>query len=252
MDARQAYTVIMKKIKFIFDNSVGEQHKNSIKEPLPASNFIPDWYKSMPEKVDNAKKSGLSFQNKFSSNSTIKHCSPFLDGLTSGYIYSLPLDIEFSKDKNNNIVVRWRDEGQFVTEHSKDQHPTLPPAHKDMDFVLKWAFPFIIETPPGYSCLFTHPINRHDLPFRTFSGVVETDLYVASVQFPFQLLVDFDERLIVEKGTPLCQIFPFKRENWESIRDDITIKEQNERMFKLHSKIVRSYKKQWWKKKTYK
>jgi hypothetical protein len=241
----------MKKIKFIYNNSLGEEYKDIISHPISSTKTIPSWYKTMPERVDNSKKSGISKKNKFASNSTMKHCSPFLDALTFGYTYTLPIDVEFSKDENNNIKINWRNDYPFITEHSKDQHPKLPPAHEEMDFVLKWSFPFVIETPPGYSCLFTHPLNRHDLPFRTLSGVVDTDVYAASVQFPFQLIKDFEENLIIEKGTPVCQIFPFKREDWKSSREDMTIKENHERMFQLHSKIVRSYKTQWWKRKTF-
>jgi hypothetical protein len=238
------------KIKFIYDNTVGEYYKDVVDPPKPSSMFIPAWYKDMPERIGNAKKSGISSENYLVSNTTMKHCSPFLDALTFGYTYSLPLDIEFFKD-GNAINARWRNDSRFITPHGKEQHPTLPPVLKEMDFVLKWAFPFVIETPPGYSCLFTHPLNRNDLPFRTFSGVVETDAYVGSVQFPFQLAQDFDYNLIIEKGTPLCQIFPFKREDWKSTKSSMSIKEQRERLWSLHSKIVRSYKTQWWKKKRF-
>ena len=229
----------------------GEELKDIINHPTPSANVIPNWYKKMPRLIGSSRKDGLSEKNNNASNATVKQCSPFLDALTFGYMYSLPIDIEFVKDENNNIKINWRSNHPFVTEHSTDQHPNFPPAIKEMNFILKWTFPFVIETPPGYSCFFTHPLNRHDLPFRTFSGIVETDLYPNAVQFPFHLSSDFEERLIVEKGTPICQIFPFKTENWESIRENMTIEEEKRRMFQLMSKIVKSYKYQWWRKKTY-
>ena len=34
-----------------------------------------------------------------------------------------------------------------------------------------------IEAPEGYSLLFTHPVNRFDLPFTTLSGLVDCDRY---------------------------------------------------------------------------
>lgn len=238
------------KIKFLYDNEVGEYNKDSITPPQSATKFIPSWYKNMPPLINGAQESGLSPHNKFSTNSTLKGCSPFLDGLSLGYIYELPLDVEFKKE-GNNIKVNWRSQEPFITPHSAEQHPGLPAANKDMDFVLKWNFPFSIETPKGYSSLFTHPLNRHDLPFRTFSGVVETDSYVGNVQFPFQLIEDFENNLIIEKGTPICQIFPFKRENWTSENGYISVQEKHTRMFSIHSKIVKSYKNQWWQKKTY-
>lgn len=236
-------------IKFLYDNEFGPDYKDLISPPSSAVKLIPDWYKSMPPVINN-KKEGLSPKNKFATNSTLKGCSPFLDGLGLGYIYELPIDIELRKD-GDNVVVNWRSNEPFVTTHSIEQHPGLPAANMHMDFVLKWNFPFSIETPKGYSSLFTHPLNRHDLPFRTFSGVVETDSYIGNVQFPFQIIKDFEYNLIIEKGTPICQIFPFKRENWESSHGYISTEEKTKRMFQIHSKIVRSYKNQWWQKKTY-
>lgn len=238
-----------KEIDFLYDNEFGTYYKDLISHPKSATSYIPEWYKSMPSNI-NSSISGLSPENKFATNSTLKGCSPFLDGLSLGYIYELPIDIEFRKE-GNNISVNWRDNEKFITTHDEIQHPGLPSQMLDMPFVLKWNFPFSIKTPNGYSCLFTHPLNRHDLPFRTFSGIVETDDYPGNVQFPFQLIKDFEYNLIIEKGTPVCQIFPFKRENWESNRKNISIEEKNKRQFAINSKIVKSYKKQWWKKKTY-
>jgi hypothetical protein len=241
----------MKNISFIYDNSFGPLYRDIVEPPTPSSYSIPDWYKKMPKRINNEKSDGISSNNYLATNGTLKNCSPFLDAFCSGYTYRLPMDVEFKKDDNNNILLTWRDSIKLVTEHSLDQHPGLPAQHHGVDNVLKWSFPFIIETPPGYSCLFTHPMNINNLPFKTFSGIVDTDSYVLSVQFPFQIIDNFNDRMILEKGTPLCQIIPFKRDSWTSKKKYINEKEIAERNFKLTSKIVKSYKNQWWKKKIY-
>jgi len=76
---------------------------------------------------------------------------------------------------------------------------------------------------PGYSCLFTPPLNRVDERFEIINGVVDTDIYKEYINFPFFLKKDYllknvkDGKFfsIIEKGTPYCQIIPFKRESWK-------------------------------------
>jgi DNA modification methylase len=82
--------------------------------------------------------------------------------------------------------------------------------------------------------------------------VVDTDMYKLGVEFPFQLLNTITEDIFVlEKGTPICQVIPFKRENWKSEAVPFDEKANKKNGFELKSKIVRSYKTQFWQKKTY-
>jgi hypothetical protein len=102
--------------------------------------------------------------------------------------------------------------------------------------------------------LFTHPLNRHDLPFRTFSGVVETDSYTLAVQFPFQFTKELEkgESYIIEKGTPVVQMVPIKRDSWEREKIEPNENEIKKNAFEYFSTISRSYKKNFWQKKEYK
>lgn len=221
--------------------------------PKPAVQSLPTWYKDMPTRMDGEKIDGLSKDGVAVSNLTLKGCSPFLDALSTGYIFELPFDMEFRKNDKGMINVRWATNINFIGQHGPDQAPGLPGPFGGSPSLLKWRPGWRIITPKGYSCLFTHPMNRHELPFRTFSGVVDTDMYQLGVEFPFQLLdstIDKDV-FILEKGTPICQVLPFKREDWKS--DVVEFDEDANRKngFLLKSKIVRSYKQQFWQKKTY-
>lgn len=202
--------------------------------------------------VNQDKSYGLS-ENGVAPNTTLKACTPFLDALSIGYIWYLPVDLEVRKNyKGYDRYFSWRTEGNFITHHSEEQHPTLPAAINGSSMVSKFQFDFVITTPPQYSTFFTHPINRNDLPFRTFSGVVDTDKYNLPVQFPFQLL-DFDsDFIIIKKNTPVCQFFPFLRKNWKSEiekYDEIDHKKNN---FHFKSFIKRSYKNNFWSSKEFK
>jgi len=220
--------------------------------PKPSAQTIPGWYKDMPVHMDGEKLTGLNKESVAVSNLTMKGCNPFLDALTSGYTFTLPFDIEFRKDGEGRIGIRWATNIDFIGGHGSQQAPGLPGPVGGTETLLKWRPGWRVVTPKGYSTLFTHPLNRHDLPFRTFSGVVDTDIYELGVEFPFQLLNTIDQDIfILEKGTPICQVIPFKRENWESEEIEFDEKANKVNGFKLKSKIVRSYKSQFWQKKTY-
>jgi hypothetical protein len=220
--------------------------------PKPAAKSIPGWYKDMAVHMDGEKTTGLSKTTNVVSNLTLKGCSPFLDALTSGYMFELPFDIEFRRNKEGMINIRWATNVNYIGSHGPDQAPGLPGPVGGSETLLKWRPGWRIITPKGYSALFTHPLNRHDLPFRTFSGVVDTDMYELGVEFPFQLLNNIEEDIfILKKGTPICQVIPFKREDWKSEEVPFDEDANKKNGFKLKSEIVRSYKKQFWKKKNY-
>jgi hypothetical protein len=220
--------------------------------PKPAAKSIPGWYKDMAVHMDGEKTTGLSKTTTVVSNLTLKGCSPFLDALTSGYMFELPFDIEFRRNEEGMINIRWATNVNYIGSHGPDQAPGLPGPVGGSESLLKWRPGWRIITPKGYSALFTHPLNRHDLPFRTFSGVVDTDMYELGVEFPFQLLNTIEEDIfILKKGTPICQVIPFKREDWKSEEVPFDEDANKKNGFKLKSEIVRSYKRQFWKKKNY-
>ena len=88
------------------------------------------------------------------------------------------------------------------------------PFFDDDRFIIKFNNFWTIELPPGYSLLVTHPINRHDLPFVTLTGLVDADRYRDNfMHFPARWL-DPDFNGVLPKGTPVAQCLPIKRENW--------------------------------------
>jgi hypothetical protein len=239
----------MNKIIFQKTNTMGE-NSDFIDPPSPSSMFITEWYKNMPLYMNGDNKPGLATNNNKASNLTMKGCTPFIDALTQGYMYYLSADIEVRKNSDGTFF-RWRPEVNLLTDHTPDQHPGLPSPVGGDNFVLKWSFPFSIKTPKGYSCFFTHPLNRDDLPFRTLSGVVDTDKYNLPVQFPFHYIPDADEITIIKKGTPLCQIIPFKRDDWKMEVKEYEKELHNKRRFQHSAKIIRSYKNQYWERKRF-
>jgi hypothetical protein len=98
--------------------------------------------------------------------------------------------------------------------------------------------------------MFTHPINRPDLPFYTMTGIVDTDTFPVPVNFPFFIREDFDG--IIPEGTPIAQVIPFKREDWKA---DVDVENQSNPpvsfLNNIFSPPFNFYKRNFWKRKKY-
>jgi hypothetical protein len=181
-------------------------------EPLPAVQGLPEWFKTMPQRTFNPL---LQAEEQ-----TVKRCPPFIDAMTYGYLMPLLCDVrvengEFSWDLDlpaGGTVSYVRSPIGF---HDPSQVAGTPLFDEDR-FVLKFNNLWTIETPPGYSLLFTHPVNRADLPFTTLTGLIDCDLYRDNwIHFP-ATWHDTDFNGVLPKGTPVAQCLPVKRESWTS------------------------------------
>lgn len=214
-----------KKIKF-YSTNINLQ----INHPQPSSKFIPAWFKRL---------SGVNHGIE-----TIKKCMPFLDTATAGYMIVLSADVYFDGNGLQQIA-----KTQTVLTHDKSQIEgmVLPPEYSDQPY--KWINHFVAKTPKGYSTLFTHPMNRLDLPFYTLSGIVETDRFELPINFPFFVREDF--KGVIPAGTPIAQLLPFKRSNWKSEVEDQKETKLPAYRFTMHNPPFGFYKKNFWSRKKY-
>lgn len=233
----------MKKINFLSSDEVAFSLKNG---PVSAVKKIPKWYKDMNRLAYPDQKNLILEDGGF--NSTLKTCMPFFDSLSLGYVYQLSTDIlAVSPNQYDGKRIIWDVEDQIIDIHNKSQAPNIHDQSIFEDYPFKFISKWVIQTPPGYSILITHPLNRVDLPFYTLSGVVDTDSYFNEIHFPFLLKKDFFGK--IDRGTPIAQIIPFKRENWQSNTEESDVSRPIK--YELKSIIGNSYKKQWWKKKKF-
>ena len=94
--------------------------------------------------------------------------------------------------------------------------------------MIKFHNLWTVEAPEGYAVLFTHPLNRFDLPFTTLSGLVDCDLYTDNwVHFP-AYWHNTGFRGVVPKGTPIAQCILVKRETWTAQKSSFTDEEVRE------------------------
>jgi hypothetical protein len=185
--------------------------------PMPAVLGLPDWFKSLPQK---------SFSAVLQEEQlTVKKCPPFIDAMTYGFLIPLVADL-----KVENGVFSWDRQvpgGPFtnyprspIDFHDSNQVAGTP-LYDDDRFILKFNNFWTIALPPGYSLLVTHPVNRHDLPFVTLTGLVDADRYRDNfIHFPARWC-DPQFNGTLAKGTPVAQCLPMKRDSWTAHFDTI-------------------------------
>ena len=216
---------------------------------VPATEFVPEWYRQSPTTLRGTN-TEINMQTKVATNSTYKKCTPVLDALTHGDMVFLTADVEVTRKADGMPYLMWRTNREIISEHSNDQWAGFPCPEGYSPYVYKWHNQFNIQTPKDYSLLFLNPINRMDLPFTTVTGIVDCDLYGGQVHFPFFIKDDFVG--IIEKGTPIAQIIPIKREPWQREHKSYDENKSILHAEKYLSIIKRSYKKQFWSRKEYK
>lgn len=206
----------------ILEFSAPQKLKNFLSdvEPVPIKTNIPQWYKKLQHNIDAR---------------TVKGCIPFLDALTAGYLFKMPQDLhiqhnvwnEEKKQKDSFFRYSVKHDSADIFNLNKSDglevHPQYqvegsPMLEKNSNLpIYKIINPFRIKTPNGYSCLFTSPLNNKDDRFEIISGIVDTDQFETEINFPIVINGDKYSELdtIIERGTPIAQVIPFKREDWK-------------------------------------
>ena len=226
-----------KKITFCATN---KDMLNVWPHPQPASRFIPEEYKKLGRFTDN------NFHAP-----TVKTCMPFLDSLTAGYI--IPFDQDYVVDPIETDFTVWPANRKPLDDFGFHNKAQLPESWKKFSgdnagkFMNKW----LIKTPPGYSCLFIKPMNRIEERFDIIPGIVDTDQYINTINFPF-ILRKRDKQFLIKKGEPMIQVIPFKRDSWKMWSGFYFEKAHAKILNILESEWMDRYKKWFWSKKSFK
>jgi hypothetical protein len=221
------------KLEFITNEKVASW----VPAPKPAAECVPDWFKELP---------GTLGPSEGWEVATAKKCASFLDGLQAGYMLALPVAIR-ATCVGGRVTMTWRSQDGLdsppITMHAEgqlgEQHPQ----------VFKFMTAYGVRLPAGCSFLLTHPLNRHDLPFRTFSGIID-DGYSNPLSVPFEWAAP-DGEYYLEAGCPAAQLIPFVRADWEH---DVTVVSDIElaKAQRIATSTVTGYRSTFHKKKIYK
>lgn len=212
--------------------------------PKPASKNVPEWYKQTQSYFSGVRKP----IGDGTTTATIKRCIPVFDAITSGYVITTIVDVYVSV-KDGKQWFEWpvlEPMGfhpiEQAMKHPKNNGQDIP----------KWINPWAIETPKGWSCLFVPPLHGDRSVFEALPGLVDTDTYMAPVNFPF-IMNDPKFEGLIEAGTPIVQVIPIRRENWSSKIGGPKNLQKSEQIFhKIRQRFFDNYKTKYWQKKEYK
>jgi hypothetical protein len=174
--------------------------------PQPANKAIPEWYRD----IDLWKK------NQFPGKGypTVKHCVPVQDLITSGYIIFNSFETVLTSTPDGpdhfgyDVNVKHR---PYIGAHHHEQCPVKPNGKATHYF--KIAQPWMIRTPPGYSCLIQQPFYHFNRDYQLLPAIVDTDKHDLLIEIPGYLTTD--QPVTLESGAPLVQVIPFLREDWK-------------------------------------
>lgn len=236
--------------KIVF-KALSERDYNIFLKPYPASQNIPDWWKKETPYIisgDNPTGSKVIVKN-YESNASFKKCTPMLDAITSGYIVPLWADVQV-RQVNGFPSITWQTKRTIFQTHGQSAQNVLPPLGYSNN-VFKYLNTWIPKTPKGYSVLVTAPFGHRNLPFHAVPAIIDSDRSTLDIVPPMWLKEGFEG--IIEKGTPLFQITPFKRESWKAEFEHFSGDEfELSQEINFNGTIVNHYIKNVWSKKNYK
>jgi len=196
---------------------------------VPASKALPDWYKNLEARYP---EEGMQPWQA----PTVKGCMPFFDALVQGYVIPLWADLYVTTRINEEGVpypmFTWgpnMDGDGFMESHERIQTLGMPMMEQSLGGgpAFKFLSPWFIETPKGYSTLFVPPLNNANPHFQVVSAIVSTDSYKQFINFPFIWKGPADWEGILPQGTPIVQVIPFKRDDFNHEIEAITQAEAN-------------------------
>lgn len=174
--------------------------------PQPMTKSIPDWWKN----VDVAQQVITRDERMFGN---VKNCPSFSDYFSQGYVVTMWADTVIDFDKNTGEWFWKSPSEEFGWEH----HPNWqfvdiakPKVNSQSGYVVfKAVSPWSIITPPGYSVLQLPMFYNFNQDFTVMPGVLASDVeHTLNIQVLFH---SDKKQLIIERGTPLAQFIPFKR-----------------------------------------
>lgn len=230
---------------------LGEEAFNVCSSLEPAYKYIPKWHRDLSQFMPTSEYPDASKPviEKNQHIWTVKKCTPLLDGMTAGYIVPLWSDVQV-RAINNEKRITWLTNLPVFEEHgpSGDIIPS-PPGYDQK--VFRYITHFRVKTPKGYSCLIMPPAGFQDLPFHSMTAIVDTDTTITDTNISVWVRSDLNNS-IIEKGTPIAQIIPFKRDDWKSKTSYIDVQKWKYELDKnVISNLKNNYVRNFWSKKEY-
>ena len=219
-------------------------------QPVPATKEVPDWYRKQPSYLNNDP--GI-FNGQM--RLTVKKCQAVFDSMSAGYILRMPTDL-YVDTTEGKLDFQLPGESlayqaRLLSMHTTEQVSEMPIDEIYAKHILRIHPTWLVSTPKGYSSLFTQPMHQEPSPIFAVPAIIDTDVFLSDGHLSFFVKKDF--KGIIKQGTPLIQVIPFKRDDWEmevDPRHDAKIIE--EQRLSVRSTFQNGYKMKYWVKKVFK
>jgi hypothetical protein len=239
----------MNTIKFL---QMYAQLANIVPEPEPGTKNIPQWYKDQPAIIGDS----AAAPDRGVLKLTVKKCQPFFDAMSAGYILKFPVDI-YLDTTDGNLSLQLpaamnKYMASLISEHSAEQISNLS-YDKDIycNRILRIHPSWMVQTEEGYSCLFTSPMHQEVSPLKAIDAVVDTDNYFTDGHLSFLVKKNFKGTL--KQGSPMSQVIPFRREDWQMELDkNFSAAKVEDQRNRVRSTFQNGYRLKFWQKKTFK
>lgn len=187
--------------------------------PQLSNKFLPEWYKK--QKISNHHDTFKYFNGHPDKKVlSAKNCPAIQDYLTSGFIIPAWTNIHFTTSKNKDNVDQQFWDASIRKAYDEpldlhiDDHPLEQTIYMNIGRTvdhrtLKLQLPYVFKVPNGYNVMYQDPFYHFRQDIRCLTGIVEADKW-GIIAFPFEIL---KEDFFIEAGTPLVQVFLYKREN---------------------------------------
>jgi hypothetical protein len=213
-------------------------------KPVPAVSVLPDWFKRLKTSDDPEQ-----------DIDTVKQCRGVWDILSMGYMFLWNFDAEIFKNENGKLdIIKSRSKS---VEDFQPHPPTQLSGYRDLNFesqahgVQKVITPYRIKTPSGTSVMVIQPPYRPDLKTTIMPGIIDTDKFYGEFNILFTLNdIPSNRKIKIKAGTPLAQVIPFARQEWQLKFDKIDDNKKESAQL-LSSNIQKFYQKLLWTRKVF-
>lgn len=187
--------------------------------PQLSNKFLPEWYKK--QKISSHLETFKHFNGHPDSKVLgAKNCPAIQDYVSTGYIIPAWTNIYFTTSVNDLGIKEQRWDASIrkayedpldlhIDDHPLEQTLYMPLGRVADNRTLKLQLPYWFKVPEGYNAMYQDPFYHFRNDIRCLTGIVEIDKW-GMIAFPFEVLKD---EFVIEAGTPLVQVFIYKREN---------------------------------------
>jgi hypothetical protein len=167
-----------------------------------SSHFMPDWFVKIPMTAPDI---------PINSKDTIKSCPAVSEFIGMGITVPLWCDLKVKIfDDGSHEWISPRQDFTF-TEHPEPQFTKWAPPHAKPTLVLKAECPWRMKTPPGVSLLQLPMLWHFNPTFTVCAGVIWSEFHHEINQ---QMMFHEKGEFMVQRGTPLAQYIPIRRETF--------------------------------------